>query len=117
MGLQNIPGMSFFAIPTDSLFASLRDYANLAAQMLGGELRLNFSTSAAGSIRVEIQDEAGRPLPGHGLEECEVIYGDTLDRRVAWKQGADVSALQGRPVRLRFVLEDADLFSLWFAPA
>ena len=83
----------------------------------GGELRLNFSTSAAGSIRVEIQDEAGRPLPGHGLEECEVIYGDTLDRRVAWKQGADVSALQGRPVRLRFVLEDADLFSLWFAPA
>ena len=40
MGLQNIPGMSFFAIPTDSLFASLRDYANLAAQMLGGELRL-----------------------------------------------------------------------------
>lgn len=83
----------------------------------GGVLRLNFSTSAAGSIRVEIQDEGGRPLPGHTLEECEVIYGDALERRVTWKQGADVSALQGRPVRLRFVLEDADLFALRFAPA
>jgi hypothetical protein len=83
----------------------------------GGVLRLNFSTSAAGSIRVEIQDEAGRPMPGHALEECEVIYGDAHERRVAWKQGSDVSALQGRPVRLRFVLEDADLFAMRFAPA
>ncbi len=32
--------MSFFAISTDSLFASLRDYATLAAQMLGGEMRV-----------------------------------------------------------------------------
>jgi len=83
----------------------------------GGVLRLNFSTSAAGSIRVEIQDEGGRPLPGYALDQCEVIYGDALERRVAWKQGADVSALQGRPVRLRFVLEDADLFALQFTPA
>ena len=30
----------------------------------GDQLRLNMSTSAAGSIRVEVQDETGRPFPG-----------------------------------------------------
>ena len=30
----------------------------------GRELVLNYSTSAAGSVRVEIQDAAGKPVPG-----------------------------------------------------
>ena len=34
--------------------------------------------------------------------------------RLAWKQGADVSRLAGQAVRLRFVMKDADLFSLHF---
>ena len=83
-------------------------------QFTGGELQLNFSTSAAGSIWVEIQDEAGRAIPGYSLEDSQVVYGDALERTVTWKNGADLSALQGRPVRLRFVLEDADLYSFQF---
>jgi hypothetical protein len=82
----------------------------------GAALKLNFSTSAAGGIRVEIQDEAGRAVPGFSLGDSEVVYGDALDRTVTWRNGADLSALQGRPVRLRFVLQDADLFALRFAP-
>ena len=35
-------------------------------------------------------------------------------RRSFWKQGPDVGALAGKPVRLRFVLKDADLYSLRF---
>lgn len=37
-----------------------------------------------------------------------------IERIVAWKQGADVSTLAGRPVRLRFTMKDADLFALRF---
>jgi hypothetical protein len=33
---------------------------------------------------------------------------------VEWPNGADVAALEGRPVRLRFVLSDADLYSFHF---
>jgi len=36
---------------------------------------------------------------------------------VRWKQGADVGALAGKAVRLRFVMKDADLFALRFAGA
>lgn len=81
----------------------------------GNTLSLNYSTSAAGSIRVEIQDPAGRPLPGFSVDDCPEIIGDEIDRTVRWKRGSDVGELAGTPVRLRFVLRDADLFSLKFS--
>ena len=40
--------------------------------------------------------------------------GNEIDRRVTWKSGSDVSALAGKPVRLRFSMKDADLFSFQF---
>jgi hypothetical protein len=64
---------------------------------------------------VEIQDAAGTPVFGFTLEDGSEIIGDEIDRIVAWKQGSDVSRLAGRPVRLRFVMKDADLFSLRFS--
>ena len=83
----------------------------------GRQLELNFATSAAGSIRVEIQNEAGKPLEGFALAECSEIFGDTLDRVIAWKRGTDLSRLAGKPVRLRFELKDADLYAFRFANA
>ena len=80
----------------------------------GSELAINYATSAAGSFRVEIQDADGKPLPGYALEDCPEIYGDEIERVVAWKGGADLSQLAGQPVRLRFVMKDADLYSLRF---
>jgi len=80
----------------------------------GGKLSLNFASSAAGGLQVEIQDSAGQALPGFALEDCPPIFGDSLDRVVTWKSGGDVSKLAGKPVRLRFVLKDADLYSLQF---
>ena len=76
---------------------------------------LNYATSGAGSVRCEIQDAAGKPLPGFALADCEEIYGDHLERAVSWKGDADLAALAGKPVRLRFVLKDADLCSLRFS--
>ncbi len=81
----------------------------------GDELHLNFSTSAAGSVRVELQSADGKPIPGFELASCHELFGDTIDRRVVWKQGADVTALSGKPIRIRFVLQDADLFAFQFA--
>jgi hypothetical protein len=83
----------------------------------GEELSLNFATSAAGSIRVEIQDEAGQPLPGFALADAEELIGNDIDRAVHWKSGSDVQSLSGKTVRLRFVMKDADLYSLQFRPA
>ena len=80
----------------------------------GNELVINYSTSAAGSVQIEIQDAEGKPIEGYVLDDCPVIFGDQLERAVTWKGGADVGKLAGRPVRLRFVLKDADLYSIRF---
>src|SRR5262249_13718156 len=81
----------------------------------GKRLSLNFATSAAGQVRVELQDAAGKPLAGFGLADCDELFGDTPDRIVTWKERADVSTLAGKPVRVRMVLGEADLFSFRFA--
>jgi len=80
----------------------------------GRELVVNFSAGAAGGLRVEIQDTAGKPLPGFVLADAVEQVGDEIERVVMWKSGRDVSELAGRPVRLRFAMQDADLYSLRF---
>ena len=82
----------------------------------GDTLELNFSTSAAGSIRVELQDEGGQPVPGFTLNDCVPLIGNEIARTVAWKGGKSLGQWRGKPVRLRFSLRDADLFSLRFRP-
>lgn len=80
----------------------------------GNFLRLNFATSAAGDIRVELQDERGLPLPGFALEDSEPLFGDSVDREVTWNEHPDLTQYAGKPVRLRFALRDAELFAYRF---
>ena len=80
----------------------------------GSRLEINYRTSAPGFVRVEIQDASGNPIPGCALADCPEIIGDEIERVVEWKQGPGVGALAGRPVRLRFVMKDADLFAMRF---
>ena len=74
----------------------------------GDTLHLNYATSAVGSIRVEVQDAGGAAIKGFALEDATPLYGDALD--APWP--TDFSSLTGQTVRLRFVLQDADLFSI-----
>lgn len=81
----------------------------------GDRLLLNSSTAAAGGVRVEVQEADGKPIPGFTLADSKELIGDDIERAASWKGGADLSKLAGRPVRLRFVLKEADLYALRFA--
>ncbi len=80
----------------------------------GRFLTLNVNTSAAGEARVAVLDEGGKPFPGYGIEDCRIINGDYLAKRVAWKGPDDLSALAGRPMRLRFEMRGTKLYSFQF---
>ena len=82
----------------------------------GQELFINYSTSAFGSVQVELQDGLGSALKGYTLSQCRMIYGDDVEYKVCWNDGSDVSTLAGKPIRLRFILKDADLYSFKFGP-
>jgi hypothetical protein len=72
------------------------------------------ATSSAGFLRVEIQDAGGAPLPEFTLARCDEIFGDRIERTVTWQGQGNLSRLAGQPVRLRFFMKDADLYSLRF---
>lgn len=81
----------------------------------GRKLVINFDTSAPGDLKVEVQSPGGRPIGGFDLAGSDALFGDDLGRAVSWRGGdSDLSRLRGRPVRLRFVGRDADLYSIRF---
>ena len=80
----------------------------------GRELEINYATSAAGSVRVELQHLNGTPLVGRSLADCVAMTGDCIDQVVRWRGGDDLDDVSGQPIRLKFAMQDADLYSLRF---
>ncbi|MCX7423103.1 MAG: hypothetical protein NT013_26700 [Planctomycetia bacterium] len=119
MSIYHVGSGDRFVLRTDG-FASVHvgaDVGELLTRPLrftGKELVINYSTSAGGSVRFEVQDESGQPIPGFTLADSRNLVGDAIEQPVSWKQGSDVSSLSSQTVRLRFVMQEADLFSLQF---
>lgn len=80
----------------------------------GDTLWINYSTSAAGSIRFEFLVADGDPLPEWSGDNAAEIFGDSLREPVEWGNGGSLEPLEGQPVRLRITLKDADLYSIQF---
>ncbi|NQT11793.1 MAG: hypothetical protein HQ582_03530, partial [Planctomycetes bacterium] len=80
----------------------------------GDRLTINYASSAAGGLHVEIQDPSGKPIEGFKADDCDEVIGDEICRTVSWKGSGDLAPLAGKPIRLRFVLRDADLYSIQF---
>jgi hypothetical protein len=78
----------------------------------GDSLELNYRTSAGGSLRVEVLNAHGLPFPGLAVEDGPLLVGDEVERVIQWE--GDLSALQGQPVWLRFVMRECDLYSFRF---
>ena len=67
-----------------------------------------------GEIRVEAIDALGRVIKGFAKDDCMPIRGDKVRHVVSWKGGANCHPLQARPIRLRFYLKQASLYSFEF---
>ncbi len=80
----------------------------------GSRLLLNYATSAAGSLKVEIRSADDLPIPGFTLKDSAELFGDSTTQIANWKNGSDVSRLAGKPIRLHFELKDGDLYSFQF---
>lgn len=104
----------------------LDGFTSISASYTGGEvltrfftfsgsmLEINYSTSAAGEIRFELQDENGTPVPGFTINDSQAIIGNEISRTVVWNGVSDLQSLSSRKVRLRIAMKDSDLYSIRF---
>ncbi|MBD2703523.1 hypothetical protein IC229_22955 [Spirosoma sp. BT702] len=89
-------------------------FTTKAFTFTGKEFEINYSTSVAGEIRIAIQDENGKDIPGYSLLDSQELVGNEIARTVSWDGNSDLSKLISKPVRLRIYLKDADLYSIRF---
>lgn len=69
------------------------------------------------SLKVELLDADGNPIPGFTKAECVAMQGkDNTKQMIAWKKKKDVSELAGRTVRMKFYLKNGDLYAFWLSP-
>ena len=80
----------------------------------GGELWIN-ADAAQGSLQVEVLDLFGKPIPGFTRKDCRVLQKDQIGWKVEWSGGRSLQGL-GEPLRLRFILKSADLYSFQIRP-
>ena len=80
----------------------------------GDNLYLNFATSAAGEIKVEVLKVNGEIVQGFSTDDCQVIIGNEIRKRVSWGEVSTLKSMEGEVIRLRIKMKDADLYSIKF---
>lgn len=80
---------------------------------LSGDHVMVNANASDGRILVEILDEASLPIEGFAGENAPSISEDGVSLAVRFDGQNDISSLTGRPIRLRFTMQNASLFSFW----
>jgi hypothetical protein len=102
-------------------------FASLHAEASGGSLTtrpLTFkgthlfvnATAAEGELKAEILDDKGAVIAPYSAENCEPFRQDATRAELHWKGAADLAAVAGKPVRVRFHLKSGDLYAFWVTP-
>jgi len=81
--------------------------------VIGDTLVVN-AKAGKGEIRVEAIDALGRVIEGFSKENCEPVTGDNIRHVVSWTGGSNCHPLQARPIKLKFHLKQAQLYSFEF---
>jgi hypothetical protein len=80
----------------------------------GKSLYVN-AAAQAGTLKAELLDAAtGEVIPGYTLAKSVALQTDAVRARLQWKGVTGLSALAGRSVKIRFSVQNADLYSFWF---
>jgi hypothetical protein len=79
----------------------------------GHEARLNYHTTQAGSVLVEVVGTNG-VLSGRSFAECDPLYGDYLNHSLSWRGETQIPRQNDEPVSFRFRLQAAEVFGMEF---
>ena len=80
----------------------------------GNRLYLNLDAGGAGSLKVELLDQAGAAIEGFTRQRAATLRGNSVRMPACWGDNADVRRLAGRPVRVRFLMQDCKVYAFRF---
>jgi len=69
------------------------------------------ANAEGGSLSVEALDVEGKVIEGFASADCAPVATDGIRHVVTWRGDPDCHLLQGRPLKLRFLLQNAKLYS------
>ena len=67
-----------------------------------------------GEVKVEILRANHKKLPGFSFDDADPITESSTAQPVSWNGNSNVSALAGKPIKLRFYFKNAKLYSFQF---
>ena len=70
-----------------------------------------FTRDVGGSVTVEAIGADGKVIEGFSKDDCEPITSDSVRHILKWKGSEDCQLIQARPIKLRFYLTKAKLYS------
>lgn len=101
-------------------FASLRA-GNTAGSVVTTSLPVNGTSlfvnanAKTGTLKAELLDaDTDTVIPGYSLAKSVALQADSVCAKLQWQGVTDISALAGRSVKIRFSVQNADLYSFWF---
>lgn len=69
-----------------------------------------------GELKVELLDAAGNPLQGFTRKDCLPMKINSTKYLIQWRNKTDLANLKNKPVKIRFYVNDGDLFAFWISP-
>jgi hypothetical protein len=74
------------------------------------------ANAAAGEVRAEVLGDDGRVWMPYSSVNSVPVRRDSTAAQLRWRDVDDLKGLAGKPVRFRFRLKRAELYSFWVSP-
>lgn len=68
-----------------------------------------------GTLKVEILDEFNTVIPNFSVDDCRIISVNSTIQQINWKGNEKLEQIKGKPVKIKFILENGDLYAFWIS--
>lgn len=81
----------------------------------GKYLFVNVDASKGGQLLAEVLDKNGSVIEGFSKDECQPIKDNSTKIALKWRGERSLESLEGTPIKIRFYLTNASLYSFWIS--
>lgn len=68
------------------------------------------------NLKVEVLDERGVTVNGFTKDDCIAFSGNNTKTMIKWKNNESLKTLSGKKIKLKFHIENGEIFSFWVSP-